>query len=300
MHLSVDVTTHPELVNAITPLAKPFRLVGCLVAAFAVLPPVAPLSSIAAAVGPGELTVAHLLVIAVFAKVAASIGPGEGALALHPVGDPFAFIASTVRPSVYASAVKIIVEVLTDVSAAVGPSEAADAVLATHDEAALVFAAVRPGLNAETMLTVLIPLANVLRPIIMFKGTPALRHVAHPVARVALAGRVNEASVSVHLVGLPVSFVLAAVAPDLDAAALSLTVDVPLACIVATIIKLDWAFLDEDLLVCVFDRVVDEPAEASLQLLGLHRAKVRHLVCRAPLLCPAAEVSRHGTAPRTV
>ena len=244
-HSRVGVCAKPELVDAVAPLSVTLRLARRFITAFTVLAPIAPFASVAAAVRPNEFSIAHLHVVAVFTEVATPIRPGEAALALHAVGAPLALVASSIGPGVDASPVQIVVKVFAYVSAAVGPREAADAVLPTHDEAALVLTAVRPGLDSEPVLAVFTPFADVLGAVEVLEGATTLRHVVRPVALVALTGLMYESSVAMHLVGFPLSFILATVPPDLHAAALSLAVDVPAADIEAAIVKLDRALFDE-------------------------------------------------------
>ena len=89
----------------------------------AVLLTLCPLASVAATIGPPELSKAMLLVHEVVAYVLAAVLPGEGAAAVHFVVQPLAFELAIVAPDVDTPAVYVVFVELTDVVRVVHPQK---------------------------------------------------------------------------------------------------------------------------------------------------------------------------------
>lgn len=79
------------------------------------------------------------------------------------------------------------------------------------------------------MLSILIPISDILGPVPVLVRAPPVRLIVEPFAFVDVAVRVDQPALAVRLVVLPVPDVFAAVAPDLGAAAVAVTGFVPLA-----------------------------------------------------------------------
>lgn len=143
---------------------------------------------------------------------------------------------------------------------------------------ALVLCVVRPGLDAVTVLSVFLPIADVLGSVSMLIGASSLGFIVIPFALVDIAVGMNQSSLTVRLIIFPVSCVLGAIFPNLDSFALAVAVRRPLAVVHSPIVHLVWTLVDELFRPVAILLVENKLAELGFGGLGDLIRKVRHFL----------------------
>ena len=180
-----------------------------------------PATDVGSTISPHVNTLAVFLVVDVISDEESSVEPLVGALAVHHVFFPFSGVHAPVCPNVYAVACDDVVFPVTDVLVTVCPSVLSSALFSAVFVDASEGATVRPVLISYTFLLVGKPLALVLEPIRMLIDTEALSHVIDPLSVVDVSINVVELSAAMCLMVLPVSFILGAIRPELNAKAVA-------------------------------------------------------------------------------
>mmetsp|Transcript_29957 Transcript_29957/g.54573 ORF Transcript_29957/g.54573 Transcript_29957/m.54573 type:complete len:257 (-) Transcript_29957:203-973(-) len=220
----------------ILPLSLPLGAGLCYVASSAMLLALSPLSNVATAVWPMEVSLTILQVIDVLTVVNLAIGPLEHATAMHSAVLPLTFVASAIGPQVLTLAMRVVLEEGASETRAIGPFKQAFSLFHAIDIAPLVAGSVWPHLHSLSMLTIIHPLAYVFRPIGMAVDTIAMGLPLLPLAFIHITISMCEFAMSLHLVCLPLTFKPCAIRPHLDSMPMPFSTN-PFACVRGTTLE---------------------------------------------------------------
>ena len=206
---------------------------------------VLPLTSVAAAVSPDELSIAMLQVSAVLSNILPTISPREDSLAVHSVLFPLTFVFSTIKPSVTTSSIDAVHVELPNECRAISPLEGAKALLSSALIVTLVDSTVGPRFNTVAILLVILPCSHEFCSVLVLVSSVSVSSVIEPFSFVYVTIRVDHSSQTLGLIIHPVAFVLATVFPDLDALSVSLPRWSNLTLVHGSIIKFEWSIVNE-------------------------------------------------------
>ena len=177
-------TANPPYSSTIVPLAKLVIALHVIVDPFAMLTAKPPLTLVAPAVRPRELTVPIFLIFEVQARIQSTVLPCEDPLTMHSALLPVALIHTSIGPGVDSLVVQKIFSKLSSVEGAVRPKKFAETVFLSFEKVTFVPGLVSPNFNTVTMLVVVFPHPVIDRAHFVLVKAETVCHVIEPIALV--------------------------------------------------------------------------------------------------------------------